>query len=52
MKKYLRVMKRKVDTDGHNETNRSLLKAKTRKYDKAYEAPSFPDNGKRRGDIF
>lgn len=32
-KKYLTVMKIKAERDGYNETNKSLPKAKMRKYD-------------------
>ena len=41
MKKYLTGMKRKAERDGDNETNDSLPKAKTRKYDEAYVAFGF-----------
>lgn len=41
MEKYLTGMKRKVERDGDNETNVSLPKAKTRKYDEAYVALGF-----------
>lgn len=34
-------MKRKVELVVHNETNKSLPKAKTRKYDKAYVVLGF-----------
>lgn len=41
MEKYLTGMKRKAERDGDNETNVSLPKAKTRKYDEAYVALGF-----------
>ena len=41
VKKYLTGMKRKAERDGDNETNDSLPKAKTRKYDGAYVAFGF-----------
>uniref|UniRef100_A0A8C7Y7X1 DUF4371 domain-containing protein n=1 Tax=Oryzias sinensis TaxID=183150 RepID=A0A8C7Y7X1_9TELE len=41
MKKYLTGVKRKAERDADNETNVSLPKAKTRKYDEAYVALGF-----------
>ncbi len=41
MEKYLTGMKRKAERDGDNETNVSLPKAKTRKYDEVYIALGF-----------
>lgn len=41
MEKYLTGMKRKAERDGDNETNKSLPKAKTRKYDEAYVVLGF-----------
>lgn len=41
MEIYLTSLKRKVERDGDNETNKSHQKAKTRKYDEPYVALGF-----------
>ena len=41
MEKYLTGMRRQAERDGDKETNESLPKAKTRKYDEAYVALGF-----------